>query len=60
MKKKYIAPKIKKVDYQYDEQVKADSSEPWYCFFQIWQGPQSTGICQNPNDWTGSQLYLTP
>ena len=60
MKRSYKKPLARKVDFSYDEQVVADSQEPWYCFVQIWQGPQSLGICQNPNEWTGDQLYLNP
>ena len=58
MKKTYKKPSAKMINYCYDEQVVARSEEPWYCFVKIWQGPQSTGVCQNPNEWTGAPLYL--
>ena len=59
MKRSYKKPLARKVDFSYDEQVVASSSEPWYCFFTVWQGPAAAGVCQNPEDWTGDQLYLT-
>ena len=61
MKRAYKAPMAKMVDFKYDEQVNATSPSPtpWYCFVTIWQGPTPTSGCQNPNEWTGAQIYLT-
>jgi len=60
MKRAYKSPIVRKVEFQYSEQVNAASEEPWYCYVTIWKGPQALGICQNPEDWTGDILYLSP
>lgn len=59
MKRSYKKPLARKVDFSYDEQVVASSSETLYCFFTVWTGPAGLGVCENPEDWTGDQLYLT-
>ena len=58
MKRSYKKPMVKLVDFSYDEQVVAQSGT-WYCFVTVWQGPEDLGICTNPEDWSGDQLYLT-
>ena len=55
MKREYRAPKVKLIDFSYDEQVVADSVKPNVSGYG---DPNHTGYCQQSSPYTCTKMFL--